>query len=70
MSLLIAALAGPRVGRLIDRRGGRGVLVLSNIILSIGLVALGAVSGVITMFAAWAVLGVGMALGLYLRDKR
>jgi MFS family permease len=70
MSLLIAALAGPRVGRLIDRRGGRGVLVLSNIILSIGLVALGAASGVITMFAAWAVLGVGMALGLYLRDKR
>ena len=30
MSLLIAALAGPRVGRLIDRRGGRGVLVLST----------------------------------------
>jgi MFS family permease len=65
MSLLIAALAGPRVGRLIDRRGGRGVLVLSNIVLAIGLVALASASGVVTMFAAWAVLGVGMALGLY-----
>src|SRR5579864_5894365 len=40
VSLLIAAIAGPRVGRLIDRRGGRGVLVLSNLVLAAGLLAL------------------------------
>src|SRR5262245_19851377 len=64
-SLLINALAGPYVGRLIDRRGGRGVLVLSNLVLAAGLVALATATGTVTLFAAWAVLGIGMALGLY-----
>jgi len=65
MSLLIAALAGPRVGRVIDRRGGRGVLAVSNIVLAAGLVGLSAVNGQSSLFVAWAILGVGMALGLY-----
>jgi MFS family permease len=64
-ALLIAAFAGPAVGRIVDRRGGRGVLVLSNIVLAAGLVALAAANGPVLLFAAWAVLGVGMALGLY-----
>ena len=64
-SLLIAAFAGPYVGRAIDRRGGRGVLALSNIVLAAGLFALAAASGPVVMFAAWAILGPGMALGLY-----
>ncbi|MGA3308606.1 MAG: MFS transporter [Xanthobacteraceae bacterium] len=64
-ALLIAAFAGPAVGRVIDRRGGRGVLVLSNIILAAGLIALAAANGAVVLFAAWAVLGIGMALGLY-----
>jgi MFS family permease len=64
-SLLINALTGPYVGRLIDRRGGRGLLVLSNLVLAAGLVALAAATGAVTLFAAWAVLGIGMALGLY-----
>ena len=65
MALLIAAFAGPAVGRVIDRYGGRGVLALSNIVLAGGLIALAAASGVVWLFAAWAVLGIGMALGLY-----
>src|SRR5215475_7442600 len=44
-SLLIAAVAGPRVGRAIDRRGGRGVLVLSNVVLACGLLALASATG-------------------------
>jgi predicted MFS family arabinose efflux permease len=64
-SLLIAAFAGPRVGRAIDRRGGRDVLTLSNLVLAGGLLALAAATGASGLFAAWAVLGVGMALGLY-----
>jgi MFS family permease len=64
-SLLIAAFAGPRVGRVIDCRGGRGVLVLSNLVLAGGLVALAAVNGPVGLFASWAILGIGMALGLY-----
>jgi predicted MFS family arabinose efflux permease len=65
VSLLIAACAGPAVGRLIDRRGGRGVLVASNVVLAVGLVLLAGASGAVMLFLAWAVLGIGMAMGLY-----
>jgi MFS family permease len=64
-ALLIAAFAGPAVGRAIDRRGGRGVLVLSNVVLAGGLIVLAAANGVVLLAVAWAVLGIGMALGLY-----
>jgi MFS family permease len=64
-SLLIAAFAGPAVGRVIDRHGGRGVLALSNLVLACGLIGLSAASGTASLVAAWAVLGVGMSLGLY-----
>ncbi|HEX3410456.1 MAG TPA: MFS transporter [Stellaceae bacterium] len=64
-SLLLSAFLGPTVGRAIDNRGGRGVLVLSNVVLAAGLVLLALVQGVIGLATAWAVLGVGMALGLY-----
>jgi MFS family permease len=65
IALLIAAFAGPRIGRAIDSHGGRGVLALSNLVLAGGLAALAFASGPFALFAAWAVLGVGMALGLY-----
>jgi MFS family permease len=64
-SLLIAAIAGPLVGRMIDRHGGRGVLVLSNVVLAAGLLALANATGPAGLFGAWAILGIGMALGLY-----
>ena len=64
-ALLIAAFAGPAVGRMIDRHGGRGVLMLSNLVLAAGLVLLAAANGVFLLAIAWAVLGIGMALGLY-----
>jgi MFS family permease len=64
-SLLLQAALGPAIGRAIDRRGGRGVLMLSNLVLAAGLVWLGIAGGVIALAGAWAVLGFGMALGLY-----
>ena len=64
-ALLLAAFAGPAVGRIVDRHGGGGVLAASNIVLAAGLVALAAANGPVLLFAAWAILGVGMALGLY-----
>ena len=65
MALLIAAFAGPAVGRFVDRHGGRGVLALSNVVLAAGLFGLAAANSVAALFGAWAVLGIGMALGLY-----
>jgi len=64
-ALLLTAALGPWVGRLIDRRGGRGVLAASNVVFAIGLAVLGASNGIVIQGVAWAVLGFGMALGLY-----
>jgi MFS family permease len=64
-ALLLSAVLGPSVGRAIDRRGGRGVLALSNLVLAAGLVLLGVAQGFATLALAWAVLGIGMAMGLY-----
>jgi MFS family permease len=65
VSLVVMALAGPPVGRAIDRRGGRGVLAVSNLVLALGLAALAAAQGPFLLFGAWCILGIGMALGLY-----
>lgn len=64
-ALVLAALLGPRVGRAIDRRGGRPVLAWSNVLLASGLCLLAAAQGPAALGAGWMVLGGGMALGLY-----
>ncbi|GJG96792.1 MFS transporter [Cupriavidus pauculus] len=64
-ALIVSALIGPSAGRMIDRTGGRSVLVATSLIFSLGLAGLGFAQGVIGLFAAWLVLGVGMGAGLY-----
>lgn len=64
-ALLLSAMHGPAVGRVIDRRGGRGVLCLSNLVLAAGLALLAAAHGPVLLIVAWLVIGFGMALGLY-----
>jgi MFS family permease len=65
VSLVISGLLGPRVGRQIDRVGGRQVLCASNLVLAAGLALLGTSASVWTMLGAWLLLGIGMGLGLY-----
>jgi predicted MFS family arabinose efflux permease len=64
-SLVISGLLGPRVGRQIDRVGGRQVLCTSNLVLAAGLVLLGASTSLWVLAVAWLLLGIGMGLGLY-----
>lgn len=64
-ALVLSALLGPAVGRAIDRRGGRGVLSLSNLVLAAGLTLLGVAPGPAVMAIAWLVIGLGMTTGLY-----
>jgi predicted MFS family arabinose efflux permease len=64
-SLVISGLLGPRVGRQIDRVGGRQVLCISNIVFAAGLGLLGATTSLWMMSAAWLLLGIGMGCGLY-----
>lgn len=65
VGLVISAFLGPRAGRAIDALGGRPVLALSNLIFAAGLAGLGLATGPWGMFAAWMVIGVAMAGGLY-----
>ncbi|WP_339935604.1 MFS transporter [Vreelandella glaciei] len=65
VALLLTAMLGPSVGRLIDQQGGRGVLMASNAVLAFGLVIMALSQGVLSLMLAWLITGVGMAMGLY-----
>jgi MFS family permease len=65
VGLLLSAFLGPAAGRLIDVHGGRRVLPVSNLVFAAGLALLGFSSGMISLFAAWLVIGIGMSAGLY-----
>ena len=62
---MLSAATAPYIGALIDRHGGRAVLVASNVVLAAGLALLGLAQGMVSLAAAWIVLGIGMAMGLY-----
>jgi MFS family permease len=64
-ALLLSALIGPAIGRLIDHYGGRPVLAASNLVFAAGLSALAAAHGTVGLTVAWAVLGIGLGMGLY-----
>lgn len=65
VGLAISAFLGTHAGRAIDQFGGRPVLASTNLVFAAGLIGLGLASGPIGLFAAWVVLGAGMAAGLY-----
>ena len=65
IALLLSAALGPAVGRFIDLRGGREVMAASNLVLAIGLILLSLSQGIIGLAAAWAILALGITMGLY-----
>lgn len=64
-ALLMTGFCAPRVGRWIDRRGGRGMLASSVLVMASGQLLLACSADLASWYLAWAVLGIGMALGLY-----
>ena len=64
-ALLAAGLLAPRVGRKIDRVGGRLVVAASTLIIAVGLALLAAAPNLLFWYAGWTVLGAGMSTGLY-----
>lgn len=64
-ALVISGLLGPRVGYAIDTFGGRSLLAISNLVFVAGLLLLSVAHGVAVLIAAWALLGIGMGMGLY-----
>jgi MFS family permease len=65
IGLLVAGLIAPRVGTIIDRRGGRPVLVASSLLYAVGLTGIGLAPSLPVYLLAWLVLGIGMGTGLY-----
>ena len=65
IGLLVAGLISPQVGRLIDRHGGRPVLLSSSFFFALGLVGVALAPNLPVYLAAWAVIGLGMGTGLY-----
>ena len=63
--LLIAALASPRVGALIDRHGGHRVMPAGSLIGAAGLVGLVYADHPVAYFACWMMLGLAMSASLY-----
>ncbi|MCS6891928.1 MAG: MFS transporter [Rhodovarius sp.] len=64
-ALVCAASIGPAAGRWIDRHGGRGLHVAAALIFALGLLLLGMARGLAGLILAWAVIGLGMGVGLY-----
>jgi MFS family permease len=65
IGLLVAGLIAPRVGSLIERKGGRPVLAASSLLYASGLAGIGLAPILPVYLLAWVVLGVGMGTGLY-----
>lgn len=65
VGLLAAGLAAPSAGRAIEAFGGRRVLAAGSIFFACGLALLAAARTQPVFYAAWVVLGAGMACGLY-----
>lgn len=65
LALIVSALVGPAAGRAIDRRGGRPVLLSTNVLFALALSALAFAQGPWGLFGAWVLLGLAMGSGLY-----
>ncbi|MGN6144858.1 MAG: MFS transporter [Mesorhizobium sp.] len=63
--LLCSGLASAFTGSLIQRNGGRPVLVAGAILLASGLVVMGLAPNLPVYFLAWMLMGVGMSASLY-----
>ena len=65
IGLLVAGLISPQVGKIIDKHGGRPVLLASSLFYAAGLIGAGLAPNLPLYLAAWALIGIGMGTGLY-----
>jgi predicted MFS family arabinose efflux permease len=65
IGLLVAGLIAPRVGAIIDQRGGRPVLAASSMLYAAGLAGIGLAPTLPVYLASWVLLGGGMGTGTY-----
>lgn len=64
-ALLVMGIVSPRIGRLVDERGGRAVMSTGSVLLALGCLGLSASHSLAIYYAAWLCLGVAMRMTLY-----
>lgn len=65
LGLLVSGIVSPKVGHIIERRGGRPILAASALLLAAGLLLVGIAPSLPSFVGAWMVVGLGMGAGLY-----
>ncbi|MEZ7128053.1 MFS transporter [Nonomuraea sp. AD125B] len=65
LSVLVSGVAAPAVGRLLDRRGGRGLMTAGSLLGAAAVLAWSQVRSVAELYAVCAVLGLASAAVLY-----
>jgi predicted MFS family arabinose efflux permease len=65
IGLLVAGLISPQVGRIIDKHGGRPVLLASSLFYAAGLAGAGLAPNLLFYLFSWMLIGLGMGTGLY-----
>jgi MFS family permease len=63
--LFLSGIVSPYVGRQIDVRGGRRVLMAGSLLGALACASLAAAQGPVTVLAGWLLAGVAMSAGLY-----
>jgi len=64
-AMIISAIISPWTGAKIDRGNGRAILVASNLVFAAGLLTLAVAPSPLVLALGWAIMGLGMGLGLY-----
>ncbi|MDK1349157.1 MFS transporter [Streptomyces sp. 378] len=65
LALVISALAGIRVGRILDQRGPRAVMTVGSVLGAVSLLIVAAAPNLLVFFAGWALAGLAMAATFY-----
>lgn len=65
LAMLTSSLTAPRVGKAIDRFGGKRVLCMGSIAAATALLAMAGVGNLWTVYLAWALAGLAMPMALY-----
>lgn len=64
-AIVVMGLVSPVVGRVIDRHGGRPVMVTGSVLIALGCTALALARSLPAYYAAWLCLGLAMRMSLY-----
>lgn len=64
LMLLVSALLAPRVGRIVDHRGARPIMMVGSAIAALAMLAMWMAHGPMSYFTAWVLIGIAMPMML------